>query len=119
MYDNRLAGHIIPAFAKNPKLELAYTVHAQERIEERGIITSDVKHILQYGRLYEIQEETTQPEETSRPGYYKYKMCSKTPNSDNREICVIVICNIFSRKKPSVKIVTVMWKEEKMRKDET
>ena len=82
--------------------ELAYTRHAIERLQERDILISDVNHVLAHG--YIDQE----PEESSRPGYCKYKICSKSPNSGNREICLVVIPDPG---KPAIKIVTVMWKD--------
>ena len=72
-------------------------------MEEINISSSDVMHILKYGRLDGTRKEATPP------GYYKYKMCSKTPESGNREICVVVICGL-SLKKPSLKILSVSWR---------
>ena len=45
----------------------------------------------------------------SRSGFFKYKMVSTTPNSESREVAVIVIP---SPQAPSAKVVTVMWVDE-------
>ncbi len=82
--------------------KVALTHHAKERIEERGIIMSDALYILKHGHIYD------EPHESSRPGYCKYKICSKSPNSGNREICLIVIPD---PDEPAIKIITVMWKD--------
>ena len=81
---------------------MAYTKHAKQRLEERGILISDVIHVLAYG--YVVGE----PEQSTRAGYFKYKVCGKSPNSGNREICLVVIPDTG---KPAIKVVTVMWKD--------
>ncbi|MCY4337312.1 MAG: DUF4258 domain-containing protein [Gammaproteobacteria bacterium] len=95
--------HIRAYSQKSSGFELAYTIHAKERIEERGIIISDVVHILVHGHIDD------EPETSSRPGYCKYKICGKPPNSGHREICLVIIPN---PDKPAVKVITVMWKDQ-------
>lgn len=51
--------------------ELAYTDHADEKIEQRGITVADIRHILENGDIHD------EPEATKRPGYCKYKNCSR------------------------------------------
>ena len=70
--------------------------------EERDIIVSDILHVLARGYINE------EPEESTRVGHCKYKICSKSPNSGNREICLVVIPDPG---KPAIKIVTAMWKD--------
>ncbi len=70
--------------------------------EERDIIVSDILHVLARGYINE------EPEESTRVGHCKYKICSKSPNSGNREICLVVIPD---PEKPAIKIVTAMWKD--------
>ena len=91
----------IHAYAQTD-FELAYTRHAAERLQERGILISDVNHVLMHGYIGE------EPVRSSRQGYCKYKICSKSPNSGNREICLIVIPD---PKRSAIKVVTVMWKD--------
>ncbi len=94
----------IHAYAQqSADLELAYTMHAKQRIEERNIIMSDILHILACGHIDD------EPKESSRPGYCKYRICGKSPNSGNREICLIVIPDPA---KAAIKIITVMWKDQ-------
>ena len=94
--------HIHEYARKSSDFELAYTVHAKQRIEERDIIISDITYILIRGYIDE------EPEESTRAGYCKYKMCGKSPNSNNREICLIIIPD---PDKPAIKLVTIMWKD--------
>lgn len=66
----------------------------------------DMLHVLKHGFVHE------EGEESSRPGFYKYKMECTTPNSDNRTVRVVVIPS------PSVneaKIISVMWVDQPFR----
>ena len=97
----------IHGYAKDDgNLDLAYTKHAKTRMSERDIFISDVKYILAHGHIDEQPEHSTR----SQDGYFKYKICGKSPNSGNREICLVVIPDIH---KPAVKIITAMWRDEK------
>ena len=80
------AEKIIHDYARGRReiLELAYLEHAKARMEERDIIVSDILHVLARGYINE------EPEESTRVGHCKYKICSKSPNSGNREICLVV-----------------------------
>ena len=91
----------IHAYAR-ADFELAYTGHAAERLRERDILISDVNYVLTHGYIGE------DPVESSRPGYCRYKICGKSPNSGNREICLVVIPD---PQRPAIKVVTVMWKD--------
>ena len=82
--------------------ELTRTDHAMKRSKERGIIISDIMHILSDGYIDE------EPIPSSRLGYCKYKICGMSPNSGSREMCLIVIPD---PEEPAIKIVTVMWKD--------
>lgn len=59
------------------ELEFAFTSHAAARMEERGIIVSDILHFLATGRIYD------EPTASTRQGYCRYKICGKSPNSGN------------------------------------
>jgi hypothetical protein len=86
-----------------PSLGLRYTKHARERMQERGLIVSDVLHVIKQGFVYEEGEPST------REGIFRYKMECVTPNSNGRTVRLILI--------PSqscwIKVVTVMWVDEK------
>lgn len=65
--------------------------HTAECMRERGILQSDLLYLLKYGNIYpEVQPST-------RPGFYKYKICGQTP--------------IPAPNKPAIKIVTAMWRD--------
>ena len=66
----------------------------------------DVFHILKYGFVYEEGQPST------RQGHYKYMMKSITPNSGGRAVCICVI----PYPSCALKLVTVMWKDEKGRR---
>jgi hypothetical protein len=102
-WPNRVATEKIRAYAKNPGLKLSYKKHAQEQLRERGIIIGDVLHVLKMGFVL------TPPRPSSDPELFKYRVESKSPNSNGRTIGVVVIPNVC---RPSMKIVTVMWVDE-------
>lgn len=97
--ETRLHAYTAPG---NDGLELALTRHSTERMEERGIIVADIMHVLATGRIDD------EPTASTRPGYCKYTICGKSPNSGNREICVVVIPD---PDRPAIKVITVMWKD--------
>ena|SRR5260370_37305555 len=86
-----------------PQLGLRYTRHAREQMLLRGLIVSDVLHVIRHGFVYERGEEST------RDGFFKYKMECVTPNSNGRTVRLVLI--------PSqscwIKVVTAMWADEK------
>lgn len=99
----RIATDEIRAIARSPRLALAYKLHAQDQLLERNITSSDVLFVLKFGFVL------LEPESATRPGFYRYAIENKTPNSDSRDIRLIVIPD---KKAVLVKIVTVMWVDE-------
>ena len=87
-----------------PTLRLNWTGHARERLIERNLIMGDVLHVLKNGFVLEDAEEST------RPGYFKYRMEGKTPNSGARSVAVIVIPDGANNE---LKVLTVMWNDER------
>jgi len=89
--------------ADSPGLQLSWTIHAEERLAERDLLTGDIIYLLKRGFVYE------EPETATREGFFKYRVEGTTPNSDGRTVRAVVI--------PSggcaIKIVTVMWRDEK------
>lgn len=81
---------------------IALTKHATERMQERGLTTTDIIHVLKYGFVYEL------PEPTAQHGLFKCKMEGTTPNSNGRFLCVITVPSPLCA---DVKIVTVMWQD--------
>jgi len=97
------ASRHLNAMAADPLLNLSLTLHARERLSERGLIMADVLHVLGTGFVYE------DPEPASRPDLWRYKIEGLSPNSHGRHVRVVVIPGPG----PSFKIVTVMWKDER------
>jgi hypothetical protein len=93
----------IRTIARDSRLSLVYRIHALQRLAERGVVTGDVLFVLKQGFVYAEAKPST------RPGFYRYQMESRTPNSDGRVIQVVVIPD---EKNLICKIVTVMWADE-------
>jgi Domain of unknown function (DUF4258) len=86
-----------------PSLGVHWTRHAREQMAARDLLMGDVLHVLKHGFVYDEAEPATQI------GLFKYKIESATPNSFGRTVRVVVIPSMSSE----VKIVTVMWKDER------
>ena len=99
----RAATDKIRAIARSPKLALGYKLHAREQMEKRGIIVSDVLFVLKFGFVL------IAPEPATKLGSYRYAMDNKTPNSDSRDIRLIVIPDEMTS---MLELVTVMWVDE-------
>jgi hypothetical protein len=72
-------------------------------MKERRIIASDVLFVLKFGFVMGEAIPAT------REGFFRYAIESKTPNSDRRDIRLIVIPD---KKRNIIKLVTVMWVDE-------
>lgn len=84
-------------------MNIAYSRHSRERLEQRGLIISDVLYVLKNGFVHQ------DPVPATRSGLYKYAMESWCPNGGNRTIRVIVVPD---KKSLFLKIVSVMWVDE-------
>jgi Domain of unknown function (DUF4258) len=93
----------IRRIAIHPKLTLSRTKHFVERLLERDLIMSDALYVLKNGFVYDVHEDSSQP------GLYKYRTETRTPNSSNRNVRLVVIPDAT---KCWIKIVTVMWVDE-------
>jgi hypothetical protein len=82
---------------------LVVTTHARQQLSKRDLILGDALHVLKRGHIYD------EPEVSTLPGFYKYKMESGTPNSHSRTLRVVVVPSACDA---VLKIVTVMWKDE-------
>lgn len=94
------ATDIIRQLAKSPNLQVTYTTHAKDQMRERDLIVSDVLYVLKNGFVLEPEQESTQP------GFFKYLPQSRSPNSGNRTVRVVVVPD---PERCWMKIVTVMW----------
>ena len=83
------------------QLEILWTRHVKERMDERDLQMGDVLHILKNGFVYDDAEESTQK------GQYIYTMECPTPNSGGRIVKVVVIPSSAN----AMKIVSVMWSD--------
>lgn len=94
----------IRAIANSDTLTISYKDHAIERMRERSLIISDVLFVLKNGFVHR------EPLPSTRNGFNKYGIDCRTPNSGQREIRVIVIPD---KNAHFLKIVTIMWVDEK------
>ena len=85
------------------KFDISYKRHAVERMDERGLIKSDVLHVLKNGFVY---AEAT-PAKTM--GYFRYAIEGSSPNSGGRTLRIIVIPSL---RRAEIKVVTIMWVDE-------
>lgn len=93
----------IREIARSPHMAISYKLHAQERLVERSLIVSDVLYVLKFGFVH------IDPVPSTRPGYNRYSMECRSPNSGNRDVRVFVIPD---KKTCHLKIITVMWVDE-------
>lgn len=103
VWDKDHATDPIRAIARSRSLTLHYRLHARERLAERGLLMGDVLHVLKFGFIRQ------EPIPSTREGFMRYSMECKTPNSNGREVRVVVIPD---KKRCDMKIVTVMWVDE-------
>lgn len=93
----------IREIAGRERMVLAYKQHAKEQLVARDIIQSDVLFVLRNGFVFDVAQPSTQP------NLFKYRIVSKSPNSDRRELAVVVIPD---EAKSILKLITVMWNDE-------
>ena len=79
--------------------------HALDQMALRVITTPDVIYVLRNGFVYKEAIPATQP------GLFRYAINSPSPNSNRREIRVILIPSLQSA---AAKIISVMWADEQM-----
>jgi Domain of unknown function (DUF4258) len=100
------ATQLIRKLAHDTQLVLRWTMHARERMQERALLMGDMMHVLKRGMVFDAAEPTT------KSSIYKYRVESTTPNSGGRTVRVVVIPD-DTENPPSLKIVTVMWVDER------
>ena len=99
----REATERLRVIARHKDVGLAYKLHARDQMQARGIITSDVLFVLKFGFVL------VEPTPATRAGFFRYAIENKTPNSDSRDIRLIVIPD---KNRCVIKLVTVMWIDE-------
>ena len=100
------ATQIINRIVRDPNCLFSYTVHVKERMAERNIIMSDLLFALKNGFVYVTPTEADQ---SSIPGFYKYKIECQTPTSGSRTLRAIAVPD---SKSCQIKIITIMWRDE-------
>jgi hypothetical protein len=97
------ATHAIRKLGSDARLKSSYTLHFLERLTERGLIIGDALYVLRHGFVYDPAESSTQP------NLYRYRIETKTPNSNNRSVRIVVIPDSA---RCWIKFVTAMWVDE-------
>ncbi|MBR0847101.1 DUF4258 domain-containing protein [Bradyrhizobium diazoefficiens] len=93
----------IRRLARCDDLKLTYRQHARDQMTDRDLFMSDVMYVLKNGFVYQDGKIST------RPGFYKYRSECFTPNSNGREVGVVVCPD---SQQCWMKIITVMWIDE-------
>jgi hypothetical protein len=89
--------------ARCDELKLTYRQHARDQMLARDLLMSDVLYVLKNGFVYQDAKKST------RDNIYKYRIECTTPNSNNRDVGVVVCPD------PAgcwIKVLTVMWIDE-------
>jgi hypothetical protein len=94
----------VNAIARNKQCDLALTLHARERLAQRGLVIGDLLYVLKNGYVYE------EPEESTIAGLYRYKIENQTPNSGARFLRAVVVPD---GKSCQIKVITIMWRDER------
>ena len=93
----------IRKMAISDRFTLIQTRHALEQMEERDLYIGDVLYVLKQGFVLD------EADQSSRPGFWKYKVESRSPNSRARTVRVVVIPDA---ERCQLKVVTVMWVDD-------
>lgn len=88
--------------AGSDDLDIVVTAHAGDQMSDRDLLMGDLLHLLKRGFVYDEAVSATR-------GFFKYAIEGKTPNSHGRSVRAIVIPSGHC----GIKIVTVMWRDEK------
>jgi hypothetical protein len=98
------ATNMINEISRHKMCDFSYKLHAKERMDERGLLVSDVLYVLRHGYVY------AEPEASTLNGFYKYQVESQSPNSGARFLRVVAVPDAKSRQ---IKVITIMWRDEK------
>lgn len=93
----------IRAMAQSPTFSVTLTKHAQDQMAIRDLTMSDVNYVLRHGF---VKKEA---EPASRLPLQKYQVEYTSPNSNGRDVRVVVIPSLTP---DLLKIVTVMWVDD-------
>ena len=87
IWDKDHATDEIRNIARSQQLKLTYRLHARERLAERDLLISDVLYALKNGFVRQ------EPTPSTQSGYNKYCMECRTPNSNGRDVRVVVVAD--------------------------
>ncbi|XDZ66699.1 DUF4258 domain-containing protein [Alphaproteobacteria bacterium LSUCC0684] len=93
----------IRKLAQSDQFDFCMTSHAKKQITKREIVTGDLLYLFKNGFVYE------EPEPSTDPNYWKYKIQGETPNSNQRQIAAVVIPDFQTN---TLKIITIMWVDD-------
>ena len=99
------ATRTINAIARDLACTMSHTLHAKGRMAERELIIGDILYVLRNGMVY-----GNEPEESTLPGFYKYRIESQSPNSGPRYLRVVAVPDHIACQ---IKVITIMWRDEK------
>jgi hypothetical protein len=88
--------------ARDAAFSLVWTDHVAQRMEERDLLSGDVKHVLKFGTVHQEGVNATQK------GLFKYAIEATTPNSNGRTVRLVVI----PMPDCAVKVVSAMWRDD-------
>lgn len=96
------ATNIIRSIARSDHT-LHITKHASDQMSMRDLTVGDVLYVLKSGFVH------TAPQKSTRKRFFKYSVDSRTPNSGNRILRVVVLP---STAPSELKLITIMWRDE-------
>jgi len=99
------ATETISRYARSMSFELVKTAHAIDQMLARDLMDGDLLYVLRHGFVY----DRPAPLPATKPGFFRYAIEGKTPNSCGRKVRAIVIPDPA---KAIIKVVTVMWADE-------
>jgi len=103
-WDSATAEKYIHQLARSDDLALTKTEHTPQRMAERDIIDYDISYVLRHGK---VVDHKTEP--STRPGYFKYAIQSRAPNSEGVIRLIVIPC----LEKIHITLITVMWVGDK------
>lgn len=86
-------------------LVFIYKKHAKERLGERSLYVRDLVVLVKTGFVY----DAPMPDLDEAPGFFKYAIEGRTPNSNGRVVRVIVT----PKSVRVLKVITIMWKSDR------
>jgi hypothetical protein len=90
--------------AERGALRLAFTLHARERLTERGVAIDGIHRLIRTGTV------PAKPKRVDGLGRSKYAIEGEVAEDDPRRLRIVVIA---APRSPDVRVVTAMWVEER------